>query len=212
MRRAPSPAGGRPRVILAVGLPGSGKSTYFARRGIVPLSSDALRLLLADDDTEQGFQAWIFQTLRHLLRQRLRLGRPVTYIDATNLTRAERRPYIRIAREHGGAIEALYFDAPLEVCLERNRRRGRRVPEEAMRRLAGRLKPPAPEEGFDRITTIVPAAPSSKARSGRSGSNRRRPADGGGETRSRCDAPLGRPRPPGTRPSIAPTPPAIRPP
>lgn len=142
------------RIILAVGLPGSGKSSYFAKRGITPLSSDSLREVLADDVTEQRFQSSIFAALRYLLRLRLKLGRPVTYIDATSLTRAERAHYIRIGREHGCEVEAIFFDVPLEVCRKRNRSRKRRVPKEALLRLAARLQPPELAEGFGRITTI----------------------------------------------------------
>src|SRR5580692_10627064 len=43
-------------VVLAIGLPGSGKSSWFKRHNITPLSSDLLRALLFDDPTEQRFQ------------------------------------------------------------------------------------------------------------------------------------------------------------
>jgi len=142
------------KVVLAVGLPGSGKSTYFKKRGIVPLSSDWLRQVLADDPTEQRYQKAVFAALRQLLRARLKLGRPVTYIDATNLTRAERRHYLRIAGQYGCRAEAIFFDAPLEVCQQRNRRRGRRVPEEAMLRLAARLESPTKNEGFTSVRRL----------------------------------------------------------
>jgi predicted kinase len=142
------------KVVLAVGLPGSGKSTWFERRGIVPLSSDHLRLLLADDPEEQGYQKWIFLALRSLLRTRLRMGRAVSYVDATSLTPSERRPWIQIANQFGCRIEALYFDVPLEVCLDRNRKRRRKVPVDVMRRMAERLIPPSVEEGFSRVMTV----------------------------------------------------------
>lgn len=137
-----------------VGLPGSGKSTWFARRGIVPLSSDLLRQLLLDDATDQAQQTAVFSALRWLLRLRLALGRRVNYVDATNLNRRERRAYFKIAETFGCSVDAVFFDVPLEVCLERNAHRPRRVPLEAMRRMARKLRPPSYAEGFRRVTVV----------------------------------------------------------
>ena len=81
------------QIILTVGLPGSGKSTYLQRKGIQPLSSDTLRLWLLDDETDQSQQYRVFVALRYLLELRLRLGRKRTYVDATNLAPKDRQPY-----------------------------------------------------------------------------------------------------------------------
>jgi len=43
---------------------------------------------------------------------------------------------------------------PLEVCRERNLRRDRVVPEEAMARMAAKLTPPDVAEGFVKVTVV----------------------------------------------------------
>ena len=142
------------RIIVLVGLPGSGKSTYLERLGVTALSSDLIRQLLADDATDQTIHGRVFNTLRYLVRQRLAIGRQVTYVDATHLTPDERRPYIKIAQSYGCEAEALFFDVPLEVCLDRNRGRARVVPEEAVRAMAAKLVSPGVDEGFSRVTVV----------------------------------------------------------
>jgi predicted kinase len=149
-----SPQTPRGHVVLAIGLPGSGKTTWMRRRGVTPLSSDLLRNILFDDVEEQRYQGLVFSTLRSLLRARLIARMPLNYVDATNLSIHERRQWIKMAKSFGYEVQAVFFDVPLEVCLERNSKRDRSVSEDIMRKMAEKLKPPVFEEGFEKITVV----------------------------------------------------------
>jgi predicted kinase len=141
-------------VVLAIGLPGSGKSSWFKRHKISPLSSDLMRALLFDDPTEQRFQDLVFSNLRSMLKARLIARRPMNYVDATNLTPHERHSWIKLAKDYGYEVQAVLFDVPLEVCLERNQKRQRVVAEDVMRRMSAKLRAPTFDEGFSKITVV----------------------------------------------------------
>jgi len=141
-------------VVLAIGLPGSGKSSWFKRHNVVPLSSDMVRSLLFDDIREQRFQDLVFSNLRSMLKARLIAKRPMNYVDATNLTPQERQHWVKLAKDYNYEVHAVFFDVPLDVCIERHQRRDRVVPEDMMRRMAAKLKPPSFDEGFAKITVV----------------------------------------------------------
>ncbi|HLV86416.1 MAG TPA: AAA family ATPase [Candidatus Sulfotelmatobacter sp.] len=151
---AASPRPPKGIVVLAIGLPGSGKSTWFKRHNVSPLSSDMMRSLLFDDIREQRFQDLVFSNLRSILKARLIAKRPMNYVDATNLTPQERQHWIKLAKDYNYEVQAVFFDVPLEVCIDRHQRRDRVVPEEMMRRMAAKLKPPSFDEGFAKITLV----------------------------------------------------------
>jgi len=158
--RASGPKG---YVVLTIGLPGSGKTTWFKRRGVNPLSSDLLRSILFDDVEEQRYQGLVFSTLRSLLRARLIAKMPWNYVDATNLSPHERRQWIKMAKSFGYEVQAVFFDVPLEICLQRNHKRERTVSDETMQKLAERLRPPNFKEGFSKIVVVRVKSPHPEA-------------------------------------------------
>jgi predicted kinase len=75
-------------------------------------------------------------------------------VDATNLSVHERSQWIKMAKSFGYEVQAVFFDVPLDLCLERNSKRDRSVSEEVMRKMAEKLKPPVFEEGFAKIVVV----------------------------------------------------------
>jgi predicted kinase len=167
------------KVVLAIGLPGAGKSTYFARRGIVPLSSDLIRQLLYDDAADQRRPDWVFTALRELLRRRLASGARTSYIDATNLTRRNR------ANGDGAALASNTETSNGETSSTKvaiadaggaipDSRKPRVVPEDVLRRMAREMEPPTLEEGFARIRVLRAGTGSGAARKTNRGSEKSR--------------------------------------
>ena len=151
--------------MVLVGLPASGKSTWIRDHKLHALSSDQVRYLLSDDEDNQTIHRLVFGTLRYLVRRRIQAGAPVTYLDATSIAPWERRPWIKLAGLLGCEIEAVFFDTPLEICLERNAARPRVVPPEVIQSMARRMVRPTVEEGFTRVRVVraTGAAPQATA-------------------------------------------------
>lgn len=129
--------------VIYVGLPGAGKSSWYAAQHLhshVRISLDQLR-----DRRREAV----------LLHACLSVGLPLV-IDNTNPTRAARARYVRAARAEGYRIEAIVFELSVDEALARNQRRsGRaRVPDVAIRGIAAKLEPVQLEEGFDRVVWL----------------------------------------------------------
>ena len=126
--------------VIFVGLPGSGKSSFFKERFFsthVCISLD----LLKTRHREQR----LFETC-------LATGQRVV-IDNTNPTHAERLRYVQPAKTAGYAVISFYFQSKVEDCLRRNAERpdDHRVPDVAILAAAKRLELPSWEEGFDKL-------------------------------------------------------------
>ena len=143
------------KLVIAVGLAGSGKSTWLAQFGEDVLSSDAIRAELTGDAGNQDANAAVFAELRRRLEARLGCGEPVTYIDATNLSRRDRKPFLGAARREGARVEAVWFDTPAAVCQARNEGRARKVPAHVIDLMAARMVPPSKTEGFDAVQRMA---------------------------------------------------------
>ncbi|CUS96114.1 Predicted kinase [Candidatus Kryptobacter tengchongensis] len=145
-----------PRTLVVLcGVAGSGKSTFakkfFKRTQIV--SSDHCRALISDNPANQAVSKHAFDLFYFIIEKRLLIGR-LTVADATSLSKETRRQLIEIGRKYGFKIAIIIFDIPLEICIERDKKRPRKVGEQVIRNQYINFleaKKSIPTEGFDEI-------------------------------------------------------------
>jgi predicted kinase len=89
----------------------------------------------------EASQGAVVATAKEQARALLRAKLPFTW-NATNLTRQLRDPLIDLFLSYGARVRIVYCDASIEPVLRRNRARPRPVPEQVIRRLAGKLDLP----------------------------------------------------------------------
>lgn len=80
----------------------------------------------------------------------------VLYLDMTLSRRRVRREVCALASEAGKEISLVLVHPKIEVCLARNRSRGRHVPDKQLRRAHHRLTvcPPRLDEGWSEVTIV----------------------------------------------------------
>ena len=147
----------RPKLILLVGIPGSGKTTYAKKyiekeSNTLHLSSDTIRKELYGDESIQGNPAEVFSLMQKRAVEALNEGHDVLY-DATNVTRKDRASIIGICPKFA-KIEAHIIWAPIETCIERDSKRERTVGKAVIDKMLKRFQAPYYDEGIDEITIV----------------------------------------------------------
>ncbi len=146
------------KLILLIGLPGSGKSTL-AKKLLAEcpqmslISTDAIRGQLFGSQAVQGSWLLIWREIEGQFQQATSTYKTAIF-DATNAQRRHRREVIALARDLGFThVRGIWVDTPVWLCLARNKRRSRQVPEEIILRMHRQLRdaPPSLEEGLDSV-------------------------------------------------------------
>jgi predicted kinase len=134
-------------VVILVGLPGSGKTSFFQWR-FAATHAHVSKDLLPNARDKGARQIGLVEAA-------LRAGRSVV-VDNTNPRVVDRAPLVAAARRNGAGVVGYFLDTTRGECLTRNRlREGRaRVPDVAVHVAASRLQPPSREEGFDELFTV----------------------------------------------------------
>ena len=141
---------------IAVGLPGSGKSTYAKNfikdKDIEYLSSDSLRAVYGKSEEDQTVTPLVFGHIKRKVDEFLKDGKNVL-VDATSVNRKERSDYINSAKKYGAKVVAIVFKMDRQGLIDRNKKRGeqggRVVPDWVIDKMLNKFEEPSYSEGID---------------------------------------------------------------
>lgn len=142
-------------LVVLVGVPGSGKSSWAARVGRPNqiVSADALRAQVGLDERDQRASKEAFDLLDRIVAARMRRGL-TTIVDTTGLEGPRRARWLEIARQHGRPAHAVVLDVPAADARRRNKARPNPVPSKVLTAQLTALPSAVAEladEGFDAV-------------------------------------------------------------
>jgi predicted kinase len=148
-------------IYIAVGLPGSGKSTYAKNfikdKDIEYLSSDELRAVFGKGEDDQSVTPLVFGHIKRKVDEFLKDGKNVL-VDATSVNRRERSDYINTAKKYGAKVVALVFKMDRDGLIARNKKRGeqggREVPTFVIDKMLAKFEEPSTNEGIDEVIYV----------------------------------------------------------
>jgi predicted kinase len=148
------------KLIVGVGIPGSGKTAIFkkfaAKHEYSYICPDDIREELTGDASDQSQNAAVWNKAKERLQEFLKENKTVVF-DATFADPEQRKEFLTFAGENGAVnIQGVYVSVSLEIAKERNQKRERKVPEHVLERMKNEFQnsPPSTTDGFDSLFTL----------------------------------------------------------
>jgi len=127
------------KLVICVGLPCSGKSTWAKQQNLPIVNPNSIRLALHGLPYVQEAEDFVWAIARVMVRSLLIAGNNEVIIDATNITEKRRDYWADFFTDC--EIKFKYFDTPVEVCIERAKNNDRDDLVPVIIRMAGNQEP-----------------------------------------------------------------------
>lgn len=143
-----------PDLIILMGVPASGKSTWAEERAVKGsirvVSSDGIRALYFGDINDQSHNSEVWEIVYDMTDFALSMGEYVI-LDATHASKRVRAKSIEAGRKADARVLGVYFPISVVEAKIRNLARDRTIPDHVIDRMARQFQdePPSIEDGFD---------------------------------------------------------------
>lgn len=129
-------------LIMTVGLPRSGKSTWAREQTLPVVCPDAIRLALHGQPFVAEAEPFVWAIAKTMVRALFLAGHETVILDATNTTQRRRDEW----RSSEWDLAPVLFDTPVAVCIKRAQASGRADLVPVIERMAAAFeRPEAPE-------------------------------------------------------------------
>ena len=128
-------------LILTVGLPKSGKTTWAQRQLQPVVNPDAIRLALHGQAFVREAEPHVWAIARTMVRHHFAYGHNAVILDATNLTQERRAEWVSPKEWE---LQFVVFDTPKDTCVVRAAELG--FPIDVIERMAETMDLPSPED------------------------------------------------------------------
>lgn len=106
---------GKRTLIVTVGLPYSGKSTWAKFQGLPMVCPDALRYAIYNQRFNSEYESTVWQVAHFMVKSLFIAGHKKVILDSTSITRQRRVDW----ESSFWDTRYKYFDAPCNMCMER---------------------------------------------------------------------------------------------
>lgn len=130
------------KLLMTVGLPRSGKSTWCNDQGIPMVNPDSIRLALHGEVFIPSAEPFIWAIAKVMVGSLFLAGHDTIILDATNTTAARREEW----RSNNWTREFVVFDTDAETCIERAMVGGREYLVEPITKMADEYEPVTEDE------------------------------------------------------------------
>lgn len=131
-----------PELRVLIGLPASGKSTYANHLvsnnplNWIRVNRDDIRMSMFGVEHDTRIENMVTMIQDNIIKESLRKGYNVV-VDNCNVKESYRNDLYKLAESIGNVLyNEVVFDTAYEVCVERNKKRDRKVPEEVIAKFA----------------------------------------------------------------------------